>query len=107
MNKASIFVIALAAIAFASVSRADDPPKFSAPEVNEFVKTQTALMDDYIAAVKEGDDAKKEAAVKKMGENSDKNMFTVYEKLTAAEKPVYDKWQKDETERMSKALQEK
>ena len=57
--------------------------------------------------MKDGDDAKKEAAIKKMGENSDKNMFTVYEKLTAAEKPVYDKGQKGETERMGKALQEK
>ena len=102
-----MLLIVVSLVSFASVSRADDPPKFSAPEVNEFVKTQTALMDDYIAAVKAGDDAKKEAAVKKMGENSDKNMFTVYEKLTAAEKPIYDKWQKDETERMSKALQEK
>ena len=104
---AVVLLIVVSFVSFVSVSRADDPPKFSAPEVNEFVKTQTALMDDYIAAVKEGDDAKKEAAVKKMGENSDKNMFAVYEKLTAAEKPVYDKWQKDETERMSKALSEK
>jgi hypothetical protein len=61
-------------------------------------------MDDYIAAVKEGDDEKKEAAAKAMSEHSDKNMFAVYEKLTDAEKPVYDKWVKSESDRMAEAI---
>jgi len=88
---------------FAPTSRAD-APTFKAPEVNEYVKKQTALMDDYIAALKEGDDEKKEAANKAMSANTDKNMFAVYEKLTDAEKPVYDKWQKDEMGRMAEAI---
>jgi hypothetical protein len=31
-------------------------------------------------------------------------MFTIYEKLTGAEKPVYDKWVKDESARMAEAI---
>lgn len=61
-------------------------------------------MDDYIAALKEGDEAKKDAAAKAMSEHADKNMFAVYEKLTDAEKPVYDKWLKDESGRMAEAI---
>jgi hypothetical protein len=81
-----------------------DTPTFKAPEVNEYVKKQTALMDDYIAALKAGDDGKKEEANKAMSANADKNMFAVYEKLTDAEKPVYDKWLKDESGRMAEAI---
>jgi hypothetical protein len=88
---------------FAPAARAETPT-FKAPEVNEYVKKQTALMDAYIAALKEGDDEKKTAANKAMSEHSDKNMFTVYEKLTDAEKPVYDKWVKDESGRMAEAI---
>jgi hypothetical protein len=88
---------------FASTARAETPT-FKAPEVNEYVKKQTALMDDYIAALKEGDEDKKTAASKAMSEHADKNMFTVYEKLTDAEKPVYDKWVKDESGRMADAI---
>jgi len=68
------------------------------------VKKQTALMDDYIAALKEGDEEKKTVASKAMSDHADKNMFAVYEKLTDAEKPVYDKWVKDESGRMAEAI---
>jgi len=107
MNKVAILIIALAAISLPCSGFADEPPKFSAPEVNDYVKRQTAWMDEYIVAVKAGDDDKKQEINKKMTEDADKNMFTIYEKLTAAEKPIYDKWVKNETERMGKALQEK
>jgi hypothetical protein len=39
-----------------------------------------------------------------MSDHADKNMFAVYEKLTDAEKPVYDKWVKDESGRMAEAI---
>ena len=97
------FLLAAFLSLFAATARADTPT-FKAPEVNEYVKKQTALMDDYIAALKAGDDEKKEAANKAMSENTDKNMFAVYEKLTDAEKPVYDKWVKDESARMAAAI---
>jgi hypothetical protein len=100
---ASAFLLAAFFSLFAATARADTPT-FKAPEVNEYVKKQTALMDDYIAALKEGDDEKKEAANKAMSANADKNMFAVYEKLTDAEKPVYDKWLKDESGRMAEAI---
>lgn len=97
------FLLAAFVSAFAPAARAETPT-FKAPEVNEYVKKQTALMDDYIAALKAGDDEKKEAANKAMSEHADKNMFAVYEKLTDAEKPVYDKWVKDESGRMAEAI---
>jgi hypothetical protein len=99
----SAFLLAAFFSLFAPSARADTPT-FKAPEVNEYVKKQTAFLDDYIAALKAGDDAKKEAANKAMSEHADKNMFTVYEKLTDAEKPVYDKWVKDEAGRMAEAI---
>jgi hypothetical protein len=102
----SSFLLAAFFNLFAPTARADTPT-FKAPEVNEYVKKQTALMDDYIAALKEGDDEKKTAANKAMSEHADKNMFTVYEKLTDAEKPVYDKWVKDESGRMAAAIKAK
>lgn len=97
------FLLAAFFSLFAPTAQAETPT-FKAPEVNEYVKKQTALMDDYIAALKEGDDEKKTAANKAMSEHADKNMFTVYEKLTDAEKPVYDKWVKDEAGRMAEAI---
>jgi hypothetical protein len=63
-------------------------------------------MDEYVAAVKEGDAEKKESTNKAMWEHADKNMFAVYDKLTDAEKPVYDKRVKDESARMAAALAE-
>ena len=99
----SAFLLAAFFGVFVPAVRANTPT-FKAPEVNEYVKKQTALMDDYIAALKEGDDEKKTAANKAMSEHADKNMFTVYEKLTDAEKPVYDNWVKDESGRMAEAI---
>jgi hypothetical protein len=100
---ASAFLLAAFLNLFVATARADTPT-FKAPEVNEYVKKQMALLDDYIAALKAGDDEKKEAASKAMNEHADKNMFAVYEKLTDAEKPVYDKWVKDESGRMAEAI---
>jgi hypothetical protein len=99
----SAFLLAAFVGLFAPTARAETPT-FKAPEVNEYVKKQMALLDDYIAALKAGDDEKKEAASKAMSEHADKNMFAVYEKLTDAEKPAYDKWVKDEAGRMAEAI---
>ena len=90
----------------ASVARADEPPKFASPEVNDYVKRQTAWMDEYIAALKAGDLDKKAEVFKKMSEDKDKNMSAIREKLTDAEQPVYTQWRNGETERMEKAVKE-
>ena len=101
----SAFLLAAFFSLFAPAARAETPT-FKAPEVNEYVKKQTAFLDAYIAALKEGDDEKKTAANKAMSEHADKNMFAIYEKLTDAEKPAYDKWVKDESGRMAAAITE-
>jgi cytochrome P450 len=81
-----------------------EAPTFTSPDVTEYVKNQTELMDEYVAASKEGDADAKQAASKAMDELTTKNMFGIYEKLTDAEKPKYEQWQKDETSRMAAAI---
>jgi hypothetical protein len=100
-------LIILTGISLATVARADEPPKFAAPEVNDYVKRQTAWMDEYIAAVKAGDEDKRHELNKKMTDDMDKNAPAMREKLTDAEQPVFTKWRNEETERMQKALKEK
>ena len=99
-------LIVLIGVSLASIARADDPPTFASPEVNDYVKRQTAWMDEYIAALKAGDLDKKAEVFKKMSEDKDKNMSAIREKLTDAEQPVYTKWRNGETERMEKAAKE-
>ncbi len=50
--------LALSLATFALPVRADDPPKFAAPEVNDFVKNFSELVDAYVKAVKAKDDTK-------------------------------------------------
>jgi len=99
-------LIILIGVSLASVARADDPPKFASPKVNDYVKRQTAWMDEYIAAVKAGDFDKKAEVFKKMQEDTDKNISAIRENLTDAEQPVYSKWRNDETKRMENAVWE-
>ena len=100
-------LIILIGVSLASVARADDPPKFASPEVNDYVRRQTAWMDEYIAAVQAGDEDKRHEVNKKRLEDMDKNVSAIREKLTDAEQPVFTKWRNSETERMEKALKEK
>ena len=100
-------LIILIGVSLASVARADEPPKFASPEVNDYVKRQTAWMDEYIAAVQAGDEDKRHEVNKKMLDDMDKNVSAIREKLTDAEQPVFTKWRNGETERMEKALKEK
>src|SRR3954464_13553949 len=78
-------LIILIGVSLASVARADDPPKFASPEVNDYVKRQTAWMDEYISALKAGDLDKKAEVHKRMQEDMDKNVSAIREKLTDAE----------------------
>jgi hypothetical protein len=100
-------LIILIGVVLASVARADEPPKFAAPEVNDYVQRQTARMDEYIAAVKAGDDNKRHELQAKMQEDMEKNVSAIREKLTDPEQSVFTKWRNDETERMQNALKEK
>ena len=64
--------LTFAFLAFASVTRADDVPTFSDPDVTAFAKDYgtfvddyTVIMKDYMAAVKANDTAKMQAAATK------------------------------------------
>jgi predicted transcriptional regulator len=97
-------LVILIGVSLASFARADEPPKFASPEVNDYVKRQTAWMDEWIAAVEAGDFDKKSEVFKKMSEDQDKNVSAIREKLTDAEQPVFSKWRDDETRRMQNAV---
>ena len=97
-------LISLIGVSFASFARADEPPKFASPEVNDYVKRQMAWMDEWIAALEAGDYAKKAEVFKKMSEDMDQNVAAIREKLTDAEQPVFSKWRDDETRRMQNAV---
>jgi predicted transcriptional regulator len=97
-------LIILIGVSLASFARPDEPPKFASPEVNDYVKRQTAWMDEWIAAVEAGDYDKKAEVFKKMSEDQDKNVSAIREKLTDAEQPVFSKWRDDETKRMQNAV---
>ncbi|MFZ1219321.1 MAG: hypothetical protein WAO00_08505 [Chthoniobacterales bacterium] len=99
-------LIILIGVALASIARADDPPTFASPEVNDYVKRQTAWMDEYIAALKARDLDKKAEVFKEMQEDRDKNISAIREKLTDAEQPVFTKWRDAETKRMENAVKE-
>ena len=45
--------LVFAFLAFASVTRADDTPTFSAPEVNDFVRDYSAFVDQGVAIMKQ------------------------------------------------------
>ena len=97
-------LIILIGVSLASFARADEPPKFASPEVNDYVKRQTAWMDEWIAALEAGDYDKKAEVFKKMQDDHDKNIDAIREKLTNAEQPVFSKWRDDETKRMQNAV---
>jgi hypothetical protein len=103
-SRSTASLLVLCAVLCGVASLKAEAPTFTSPEVTEYVKKQTALMDDFVAAMKEGDAAAKEAASKAMDELTTKNMFGIYDKLTDAEKPKYEQWQKDETTRMAAAI---
>ena len=102
-SRFSVLLLCLT-LTFLCQSAFAEPPKFKAPEVNQYVERQTKWMDEYAAAAKAGDAVKRQAAEKAMREDADKNMFAIYEKLTDAEKPIYDKWVKAESDRMAEAI---
>ena len=86
-------------------ARADDPPKFSAPEVNDFVKKFSGLMDDYIKAMKSKDEAKmKELDAK--SKDLETASATVESKLKPEEADAFAKFMAAQAQRMMDAAQE-
>jgi hypothetical protein len=83
--------------------RADDLPKFAAPEVNDFVKKYTEFVDSFVKAA----GAKDEAKMKEISTNMDTWANTagpaMEGKITAEEKPAFDKWMGSMFEKMMAA----
>ncbi len=85
--------------------RADDPPKFSAPEVNDFVKKFGEFVDAYAKAVKAKDEAKmKELDAK--GKELDTLWNCVETKMKPEEAESFGKYMTAQSKKLLDAAQE-
>ena len=69
--------LASAVLTFGSITRADDLPKFSSPEVTAYVKAYSDFTDQYVAAIKAsktGDSSKIMAIGSQAGDMQSKGM---------------------------------
>ena len=92
-------------VAVAIPARADDPPKFSAPEVNDFIKKFNDLVDAYVKAVK----AKDEGQMKELDAKSkelDTLSSTVEAKIKPEEMEAFGKYMTTQTQKLMDAAQE-
>lgn len=97
--------LALSLATFALPVRADDPPKFAAPEVNDFVKNFSELVDAYVKAVKAKDDTKmKELDAK--GKELDGLGNTIESKIKPEEMDAFGKYMTAESQKLMDAAQE-
>ena len=97
--------LALSLATFALPVRADEPPKFSAPEVNDFVKKFGDLVDAYVKAVKAKDDGKmKELDAK--GKELDGLGNTVESKIKPEEMEAFGKYMTAQSQKLMDAAQE-
>ena len=97
--------LALSLGTFALPVRADDPPKFSAPEVNDFVKKFGDLVDAYVKAVK----AKDESKMKELDTKSkelDTLSNTIETKIKPEEQEAFGKYMTAQSQKLMDAAQE-
>ena len=90
---------------FALPVRADDPPKFSAPEVNDFVKKFNDLVDAYVKAVK----AKDEGKMKELDAKSkelDTLSNTIESKIKPEEMESFGKYMTTQSQKLMEAATE-
>ena len=99
--------LAFAFLAFASVSRADDVPTFSDPDVtafardyHTFVDEYTVIMKEYMAAVKSNDTAKMQASAEKA-----QKYQTRVQELQTKGAGLQGKVKPDEAQRFSEYMQ--
>ncbi|MDP9003918.1 MAG: hypothetical protein M3N12_03915 [Verrucomicrobiota bacterium] len=83
--------------------RADDLPKFAAPEVNDFVKKYTDFVDSFVKAAGAKDDAKMKEISTSMDTWANTAGPAMEGKITAEEKPAFDKWMGSMFEKMMAA----
>ncbi len=97
--------LALSLATFALPVRADDPPKFSAPEVNDFVKKFSDLVDAYVKAVKAKDEGKmKELDAK--GKELDGLGNSVESKIKPEEMEAFGKYMTAQSQKLMEAATE-
>ena len=85
--------------------RAEDPPKFSAPEVNDFVKQFGDLVDAYVKAVKAKDEGKmKELDAR--GKEFEGMGNTVESKVKPEEMEAFGKYMTAQSQKLMDAMQE-
>ena len=97
--------LALSFVTFALPTRADDPPKFSAPEVNDFVKKFGDLVDAYVKAVKAKDEGKK-AELDAKGKELDGLSNTVESRIKPEEMEAFGKYMTAQSQKLMDAEQE-
>ena len=84
--------------------RADDPPKFSAPEVNDFIKKFNGLVDAYAQAIKDKDEAKKKA-LDGQAKELEGMSGTVEAKIKPEEAEAFGKYMAAQTQKLLDAEQ--
>lgn len=98
---ARLLCLSLALFAFAGLTRADDVPTFSDPDVTAYVKSYgefadqyAANMKNYMAATKSGDTTKMQAAAQKMQADQAKSQEMLSKSATVSGKVKPDETQK-------------
>jgi hypothetical protein len=94
---------ALALTAFAPSVRAEDIPKFSAPEVNAFVRQFVDLTDSYAKAAADEDEAKAKDIMTKVTTLLSTEGPAIDPKITAEERPTFEKFIQTRSEKMMSA----
>ena len=84
--------------------RAEDIPKFSAPEVNAFVRQFVDLTDAFAKAAADKDEAKAKDIVTKVTTLMSTEGPAIDPKLTAEERPVFEKFIQTRSDKMISAV---
>lgn len=94
---------ALILAAFTPCTRAEDPPKFSAPEVNDFLKKYSDFVDSFVKASAAKDEAKMKEINASMESWANTAVPAIESKITPEEKPAFYKAMGNMFEKMLKA----
>ncbi|MEY2539282.1 MAG: hypothetical protein QOG67_3022 [Verrucomicrobiota bacterium] len=89
---AFLVCLALALAPLAPSARADDLPKFSAPEVNDFVKKYSDFVDQFVKASAAKDEAKMKELSASMDSWASTTGPAIETKIKPEEKEAFDKW---------------
>lgn len=103
LRRFSIFSCAVIAIAFCASARAEETPKFSAPEVNDFAKKYVALVDEAVKEQGASDADKLQATMAKIGTLMAEQGPLIDPKITAEERPKFEAFIESTSKKLSPA----